>query len=174
MLRLRPYKACDAERITSWIKNEEALRKWSADRFGSFPLTPEKLNEKYLKNNGDSEDPDNFFPMVAFDEDGIVGHLILRFADSEKSVVRFGFVIIDDSIRGMGYGKEMLRLAINYGFNILKASKITLGVFENNTAAYYCYKSSGFTECKNNSSYTLTINGKSYDWNCIEMELLKK
>ena len=27
-LRIRQYKPCDAEQIVSWIKDEEALRKW--------------------------------------------------------------------------------------------------------------------------------------------------
>ena len=32
-LRLRHYKPCDAEYIINWIKDEDALRKWSSDRF---------------------------------------------------------------------------------------------------------------------------------------------
>ena len=52
-LRLRQYKPCDADSIVSWIKDEEALRKWSADRFGDFPVTSEDINNKYYENNGD-------------------------------------------------------------------------------------------------------------------------
>lgn len=37
-------------------------------------------------------------------------------------------------------------MAIRYAFDMLKAEKITLGVFENNPSAYYCYKSVGFRE----------------------------
>lgn len=69
---------------------------------------------------------DNFFQMTAFDETGVVGHLIMRFTDKEKKVLRFGFVIIDDSKRAKGYGKEMLHIAVQYAFDILKAEKITL------------------------------------------------
>lgn len=50
-LRIRQYKPCDAEHIVSWIKDEEALRKWSSDRFGEFPITSEDINNKYLDNN---------------------------------------------------------------------------------------------------------------------------
>lgn len=32
-LRIRQYKPCDADGIVSWIKDEEALRKWSSDIF---------------------------------------------------------------------------------------------------------------------------------------------
>ena len=36
---------CDADSIVSWIKDEDALRKWSSDRFGDFPITSEDINE---------------------------------------------------------------------------------------------------------------------------------
>ena len=32
-LRLRQYKTCDADSIVNWIKDEDALRKWSSDIF---------------------------------------------------------------------------------------------------------------------------------------------
>lgn len=96
-LRLRQYKPCDADSIASWIKDENAFRKWSSDRFGDFPLASEDINNKYIGNNGDCIESDNFYPLTAFDENGVVGHLILRYTDEEKKVIRFGFVIVDDS-----------------------------------------------------------------------------
>ena len=33
----------------------------------------------------------------------IVGHILLRFPSEDKSLIRFGFVIVDDSKRGKGY-----------------------------------------------------------------------
>lgn len=166
-LRLRQYKLCDAASILSWIKDEDALRKWSADRFGIFPITSEDINNKYIGNNGDCFEPDNFYPFTAFDESGVVGHLILRYTDTEKKTIRFGFVIVDDSKRGKGYGKQMLTLAIKYAFEIFGAEKITLGVFDNNSPAYYCYKSVGFIE--NGDEQFCNISGKQ--WRIIEMEI---
>lgn len=122
------------------------MRKWSADRFGDYPITCEDINNKYIGNNGDCIESDNFYPLTAFDESGVVGHLILRYTDEEKKVIRFGFVIVDDSKRDKGYGKQMLTLAIKYAFDIFGADKITLGVFDNNKPAYYCYKGAGFKE----------------------------
>ncbi len=171
MLKLRPYKPCDAEKIAGWIKSEEALRKWSADRFGDYPISAEDINSKYIKNNGDCEDPENFFPMTAFDESGAVGHLIMRFTDFNKTTLRFGFVIVDDTKRGKGYGKEMLKLSLKYAFEILKVQKVTLGVFSNNASAYYCYKAAGFTECKDEEGFSMQFFGE--EWVCIEMKCEK-
>ena len=103
---LRPYKPQDAEIIVSWIKDEEALRKWSSDRYGSYPITADDINHKYMDCNGDCVEPDNFYPMTAVADEGIVGHLILRYTDEEKKILRIGFVIVDDTKRGKGYGKR--------------------------------------------------------------------
>ena len=111
MLKLRPFKPSDASVIAGWIHTETELRKWSSDRYGSYPITGDDIIDKYLNHNGDCVEPDNFYPMTAFDDSGAVGHFILRYTDAEKSVLRLGFVIVDDTKRGKGYGKEMRHLA---------------------------------------------------------------
>lgn len=169
-IRLRQYKASDAQTIVSWIKDEETLRKWSIDRFKDFPITSEDVNNKYLSLNGDCEENDNFYPFVAFDDDGVVGHLILRYVNKDKKVIRFGFVIVDSSKRGQGLGKKMLNLAIKYTFDIYGADKITIGVLENNESAYRCYKSVGFKETMTVS--TCELFGKQE--RIIELEMNKQ
>lgn len=167
MLRLRPYKKCDAEQIAGWIKDETSFYKWSAGRFADFPITGADINRKYTDCNGDCAESDNFYPMTAFDETGTVGHLIMRFTDAGKKILRFGFVIVDDSRRGSGYGKQMIGLALQYAFEILKAEKVTIGVFENNPPARYCYRSAGFTET--GEEELCEIMGET--WKIIEMEI---
>ncbi len=51
MLRLRPYKKCDAKYVVSWIKDELTFKKWSADRINIYPLTAEALNEHYAEQD---------------------------------------------------------------------------------------------------------------------------
>ena len=53
-LRLRPYKSCDAKKIVTWCKDEFVFRQWSADRWESYPLTPEAMNKKYIEHNPDT------------------------------------------------------------------------------------------------------------------------
>ena len=169
MLRLRPYKPCDAETILKWIKDEDAFRKWSADRYNQYPITAEGMNHKYFNCNGDCVEPDNFFPMTAFDESGIVGHLIMRFTDAKKTILRLGFVIVDDSKRGMGYGKQMLGLALRFAFDILKVQKVTLGVLENNPSAYHCYKAAGFRDVTTDEPEYYQLMGEHIK--CLELEV---
>lgn len=161
MLRLRPYKPCDAEHIVRWCKDEYAFRQWSADRHPKFPITAEDMNKFY--------DRSEIWGLTAFDETGIVGHLTMRFPRGSFDEVRFGFVIVDCEKRGMGYGKEMLSLAVKYAFEFVKVKKISLGVFENNTAALKCYKSVGFKVVETDKTESYNCLGET--WNCIEMEI---
>lgn len=164
MLRLRPYKKCDAEKIVSWIGDERAFRKWCADKFEKYPITADDLNKHYE----DMAYSDSFFPLTAFDETGAVGHLIMRFTDEEKKSVRFGFVIVDSAKRGCGYGKELISLSLRYAFTILKAEKATIVVFDSNPPAYHCYRKAGFCEAEEPDDGCFHILGE--DWKCILLE----
>lgn len=167
MLRLRPFKNCDAKYIVSWIKDEYAFRQWCADRFENYPITADDMIKKYA----DCAEADDFFEMTALDDCEVIGHLIMRFLDKEKTILRFGFVILNNAKRGQGYGKEMLLLALKYAFEILKVQKVTLGVFENNPAAYWCYKAAGFQEVEGERSEHYRVLNE--DWKCIELEAKK-
>ncbi len=159
MITLRPYIKTDAPTILSWIKDRTAFRKWSADRFPVYPPNPEDMDSQYAV--------DNIFPFTAIDDNGeIVGHLMLRHPEISKTIVRFGFVIVSDALRGKGYGKMMLQLAIEKAKNEFGAKKITLGVFDNNPSALHCYESVGFSVI---GEEPYMIDGE--EWKCLEMEI---
>ncbi len=164
-LYLRPYRKFDAKCIVSWIKDEISFRKWCADRYDKYPITAKDINKQYK----DLKSSHAFYPMVAYDEYGIIGHFIMRFTDEDRKILRLGFVIIDDTKRGKGYGKEMLSLALRYAFDYFEADKVTLGVFENNKSAYHCYKSVGFQEVLQEKMEIYSILGE--EWKCLEMEI---
>lgn len=164
---LREYKKEDADIIATWIKTEEELYKWSADRIGKFPLLGKYLNENYAPSLGSGK----FFPLTALDDEGkIVGHFFIRYPDpdNDKSV-RFGFVIVDPDVRGKSYGSKMLRLGIEYAVKNLNVNRIDLGVFDNNPAARRCYEAVGFKE------YGERIcEFPVGTWKCIDMEIMIK
>ena len=168
-MRLRPYKPADADTILSWVRDEETFRKWVTDRYPHYPITPAEMNEKYFGHNGDCPEPDNFYPMTACDDNGILGHMILRFTDEQKETVRFGFVIVDDSRRGAGIGKRMLGMAVRYAAEFLEAKKLTIGVLENNPGAYRCYLGAGFHEAEQDEPVYYTLLGQRI--RCIELEM---
>ena len=165
MLTLRPFRSADADTVASWIGDEYALRQWSADRYDRCPVTGDDIRAQYARFDGTGR----FFPVTACDGRGAAGHMILRYTDEEKTAVRFGFVVVDPARRGQGYGRAMLRLALREAFGPLKAKAVTLGVFENNPAAYRCYRAAGFRECSAEKPETYHVLGET--WRCIEMAM---
>ena len=99
----------------------------------------------------------------------MAGHMIMRFLDEKKTSLRFGFVVVDDTKRGKGYGREMLWLALKYAFEILKVSRVTIGVFVNNAPAYKCYKALGFVESSSEPRENYKILNE--EWECVYLEM---
>lgn len=61
----------------------------------------------------------------------------------------------------------MLQLGLKFVFEIYGAKKVSLGVFENNLPAYYCYKAVGFNDVVLDTTETYCVLGE--EWKCKEM-----
>ncbi len=158
MLRLRPYKETDAEKILSWCNDETAFYKWTARVLGKYPVTVSQFNA--VKN---------LMAFTAIEDNEVVGFFTMRNPGESLDELRFGFVIVDSEKRGKGYGKKMLQLGIKYAKDIYGAKKVTLGVFENNPTACYCYKAVGFKVVKSGETEKYAVLGE--EWNCLELEM---
>ena len=162
---LREYIESDAKEILSWIKSERELRLWSWERYKDYPVTPKDINDNY----NECKEKGEFYPMTLIDNEKIVGHLILRYPTEDKTLVRIGFIIINSDIRGKGYGKAMLQLGIKFAKEIYGAKKVSLGVFENNKSAYFCYKAVGFQDVVLEETEKYVVLGE--EWKCLELEM---
>lgn len=163
-MQLRAYTPDDARIIAGWIRTEKELYQWSADRMNKFPVTGADINNNY----GPQIEGGRFIPLTALDDNGaVIGHFIIRYpkADDDSSV-RFGFVIINPFLRGRGLGKELLLQGIEYVKKNLSATRIDLGVFENNESAKRCYKSVGFKAYAERDC-EMPIG----TWKCTDMEM---
>lgn len=158
MIRLRPYKQEDAEIILSWCTDEKSFYKWTAGVLGDYPITAQQFN-----NVG------NLMAFTAIEDNEVVGFLTMRNPGKSLDEVRFGFVIVDPKKRGNGYGKKMLKLAIKFAHEIYGANKISLGVFESNLPAYYCYKAVGFEVVVLDEVEEYHILGEA--WKCLELKI---
>ena len=47
MLRLRPYKPCDAQSLVQWLTDEAGFWKWCAGRYDHYPVTADDINNFY-------------------------------------------------------------------------------------------------------------------------------
>ena len=140
------------------------MRQWCADRYERYPVTSDDMksyHQQYI-------DEHNSVALTMVDGKEIVGYITLRTPADDSSEQRLGFVIVDDSKRGKGFGKALVSMAIDYAFSKLGATKVSLGVFENNPAAIRCYESVGFHRVVRQETESYKCLGET--WNCIEME----
>ena len=163
-LTLRPYKPSDAAVITSWLKSEYLMRQWCADRYEHYPVSPEDMNTYYERNI----DGQHSRALTMTDDNDIVGYITLRTPVDNPIEQRLGFVIVDDSKRGCGFGKALVTMAVEYAFEELGAAKVSLGVFENNPSAIHCYEAAGFHRVSLPETENYECLGET--WNCIELE----
>lgn len=138
MLELKKYQKSDAPFLLSWLQNERTFRYWCTDTYSDFPPTAQEINAFYTSWGED------IHVFTAMAEEEPIGHITMRRMDKTKAEWRLGFILVDEKKRGKGYGKEMLSLAIRYAFEKLNADAITIGVFEENTAAKALYEKLGF------------------------------
>ncbi|MBQ1518253.1 MAG: GNAT family N-acetyltransferase [Ruminococcus sp.] len=141
-MRLRPYISdTDFNFIRKWDTDERTHALWCAGRL-PFPVTRESMDlliSDHAVKYGDT-------PFTATeDDDTPVGFFCIA-TDVKTNTSMLRFVIVDSSLRGRGYGREMLSLAVKYAFDIVKADTVQLNVFTSNEAAKKCYLSVGFTE----------------------------
>ena len=159
-MELRAYTPEDAGTILSWSKDERSFYQWTAGVMGAYPISSEEF--RFVEN---------LTAFTAYDGTERVGFFTLRRPDPAVDELRIGFVIIDPGKRGKGFGKEMLKLGIRYAFDECGAKTVSLGVFENNPAAYHCYRAAGFEEIIPEEPEEYDVLGEK--WKCIEMRITR-
>lgn len=125
---------------------------------GDYPITQEEFGFV-----------DSLMAFTVLDEEKITGFFTLRNPGGKIDELRIGFIILDPQQRGCGKGKEMLKLALEYAFELYGAKRVSLGVFENNESAYYCYKAAGFDDVILDVTETYQVLNE--EWKCKEMAI---
>ena len=142
------------------------IRNESYGEFYEYPISNSKQKmwfEKFL-NCGD-------VLFIIYTNDNIkVGMIGLSKIDTRNRSAEFGRFFISRSYRGKGFGKESLKLILEYSFNHLNLHRIYLNAFEHNDRAINLYTKLGFKKegIKRDHIY---MNG-SYN-NLICMSILK-
>lgn len=77
-------------------------------------------------------------------EPGIVGYVQITGINAVHRSAELGIRIGLEQNRGQGYGKEALRLAVDYCWNHLNLNRLQLIVFKHNHRAIDAYKAVGF------------------------------
>lgn len=156
-MRIRPYiESKDFEYLSKWINNDKVHAFWCANLL-PYPLTKEGFRNFLVKNSTDWTDS----AYVATEDNGQAVGFFCYSINTEDNLGFLKFIVVDNTKRGKGYGKEMLRLALLYAFHITGAEAVQVNVFDENSSAKHCYRRLGFTE-RYTEKDVLTYKGESW------------
>ena len=93
---------------------------------------------------------DYAFSIVKKENDELIGSCSFHQIDWPSRAATVGIQIGEEKERGKGYGQDVLKDLLDYGFNELGFHNIQLGVYSFNEQAIECYKKVGFKEVGRN------------------------
>lgn len=88
---------------------------------------------------------DTAFPFAIYADDTLVGFIMLGFYEEKKQYTLWKF-LIDNKYQNHGYGKEALKMGIEYLITTFGAKEIYVGVSSENDIAKQLYSSVGFKQ----------------------------
>ena len=159
------YKRVSAEHVSAtyvnWINDHEVNMYLETRGNYTLDLLKSYIEDQY--NNAVY-----FWAIHLKDSKKHIGNIKIHPINSKVNSGEYGILMGDKENWGKGYAKEASKTIINYCFEELKLSKITLGVIEDNINAVMLYKKMGFSidEVKTNVG---TYNNKTS--NALRMSL---
>jgi len=148
----------DYPQLISWISSEEFNYLWGGPVY-KYPLTIKQITAHVSKAE--------VTPLMLRDNELEIGYIELH-RESESTYRLCRVLIADESVRGKGYGKVLVNLAIDHAKKAFNATTINLAVFEHNQNAVNCYQSLGFNVIRKEAGLR-SFNGDR--WNLLYMEL---
>ncbi len=128
-----------SEDYVDWLNNKEVNRYLESG--GDYTL--EKL-KTFLKEQQNKDIL--FWAIFIKSSNKHIGNIKIDPINHKNNSGEYGIMMGDSSEWGKGYAKEASLRIIDYCFNELKLSKITLGVIDANRVALKLYKKIGFIE----------------------------
>ena len=137
---LRPLENEDlGEKYLGWLNDPEVTKYMET---GVFPTTRVDLEKFYQEVTGSRSQV--ILAVVNKESHEHIGNVKLGPIHWVHRNAVFGLLIGDKRFWGRGYGIEVTRLAVEYGFYKLNLHRIGLGVFAEHKAAVRCYERVGF------------------------------
>jgi len=158
---LRPLKIYDAVDRVKWRKDEEMTQ--------FLPSGKRTLEEEKNKIRKKLKDSDCYYFSIETIEGKHIGgcsllHIVKGVKKAELSVM-----IGDKKYWNRGYGTDVIKLILKFGFKVLKLNKIHLKCIEYNKRGIRCYEKCGF---KHEGRLRKHMFKKGKAWDEIRMSIL--
>ena len=154
---LSPCQMEDVEKWEAWFNDLEVSLPLGDEAY--IPMSDEKMAEELraaLLHHA------HIFSIIHKRTGELIGRCVLFQVDMVNQTAMLGMVIGEKGYWGKGYGREALRLLLDYGFNLLNLNNIMVGVFSFNHRAVRSYRALGFQEIGRRREARL-VAGKRYD-----------
>lgn len=139
---LRATERTDLPRMWEF-HNDPALHLLIADD----PWEPQSLARLETRFDEKLHEAEHDGPWFAVEADGLyIGHCGLHSFDDLSRTCQIGIGIGDKTYRGRGYGREAIRLVLDYAFRLRNMHKVWLTVNGDNEQAIRAYGACGFVE----------------------------
>lgn len=140
---LVPFGRRQFDLLIQWTPNAEFLLQWAGSQL-TYPLTRAQL--ELLLETGCRKPPSCYLFGVCDPRDGsIIGHGEIGQVDRRNRSAHLMRILIGPpELRGRGLGGELVRELARFAFEKLDVHRLSLAVFERNTAAIRCYEKNGF------------------------------
>ena len=137
---LSPMNLEDIEKYVKWMNDFS-----TTDGLGSSSkVTTFESERAWLINNMDKKEQQ--FAIVLKETDKLIGNCGFVSLDKLMGKAEIGIFIGDNDYLGKGYGTEVLKALVKYGFDHLLLNNIMLKVFSFNERAIKSYKKVDFKE----------------------------
>lgn len=134
---LSPIDINDNEKYTQWWNDPETVRYLP----NNWVITAEKEKENLI-----SKSKSHHYSIIDNDTNELVGEVCFVDINNVNRCAEISVMIGNIKYRNKGYGKEALKLLIEYGYQSLSLNCIFLKVYEKNVIAIKCYTSVGFKQ----------------------------
>lgn len=139
-IALRKIVVDDTDMVLKW-RNSDAVRSYFI--YKKMITKEDHLN--WLATKVDKGLVEQFI-VCDIETDKPFASVYFRDIEKDNHKAEYGVFIGDSQYIGKGYGYEIAKLMIEYGFEKMRLDTITLRVIADNTRAKHCYEKAGFVE----------------------------
>lgn len=166
-VRLAAINEEDIDTIASWYADSDFLRFF--DKIPAYPKSSQELMH-WIR---ESQACNKCYPFAirSIVEDKIVGYIELSNIQWWNGVANLGIGIGETKHRGSGYGKEAIKLLLDFAFEELNLHRVQLNVFSYNLGAISLYEKLGF---KREGAYREFIHRDGQRWDMYLYGILRQ
>jgi len=170
LVRLSAMDADEAGKAFSrWHRDSEFRRlldsgvAYMASAYGAKKWLEKELEEQSVNQH--------WFSVRKVDDDQLLGDIDLYIANWSGRDAFVGLGIGEREFWGKGYGTDLMKLILCYGFTEVNLKRVTLTVFEYNPRAIRSYEKAGF---RHEGRMRRVLNKEGKRWDILYMGILRE